>query len=68
MFCEKVLLELIKRIKNPGKRPMLGNNINDSLKDLYIKRKKYYNEAHVKLRTDLMNFDEVSCKIMKKTK
>ena len=43
--------ELIKRLKRTKKRPLLyKKNINDTIKKLYLERKKIYNEADYRIK------------------
>jgi len=58
--------ELIKRLKKTKKRPLLYNkNINNAVKELYLERKKIYNEADYRIECSSLRSDEVVNKILK---
>ena len=57
---------LVKRIKRPKKRPLLyKKNINDKMKELYLKRKKLYNEADYRIKCTFLKSNEIVEKIIK---
>tara|TARA_B100001093_G_C26266740_1_gene775112 strand:+ start:25 stop:570 length:546 start_codon:yes stop_codon:yes gene_type:complete len=58
--------ELVKRIKRPKKRPLLyKKNINDKMSELYLERKKFYNEADYRIKCTFLKSNEIAEKIIK---
>ena len=58
--------ELIKRLKKTDKRPLLyKKDINDTIKKIYLDRKKIYNEANYKVKCTLLKSNEIVNKILK---
>ena len=58
--------ELIKRLKKTDKRPLLyKKDINDTIKKIYLDRKKIYNEADYKVKCTLLKSSEIVNKILK---
>ena len=58
--------ELIKRLKKTDKRPILyKKDINDTIKKIYLDRKKIYNEANYKVKCTLLKSNEIVNKILK---
>ena len=56
--------ELIKRLKKSKKRPLLfKKNINETVKKIYFKRKKTYNEANHRIKCNSLTSDEIANKI-----
>ena len=55
---------LIKRIGKGNDRPMLNDNIKESLEILLKKREKFYKKAHIKLNTVENSFHEMTTKII----
>ena len=57
--------ELIKRLKNNRKRPLLfKKNINEEVKKIYFDRKKIYNEADYRIICDSLKSEEIARKIL----
>ena len=57
--------ELIKRLKNNKKRPLLLNkNLNETVKKIYFERKKIYNEADYRVKCNSLRSDEIVNKIL----
>ena len=57
--------ELIKRLKNNRQRPLLyGKNTNETVKKIYFKRKKFYNEADFRVKCDSLRSGEIASKIL----
>ena len=57
--------ELIKRLKKTKKRPLLyKKNINNTVKELYLERKKIYNEADYKIKCNFLRSNEIVNKII----
>jgi len=57
--------ELIKRLKKTKKRPLLyKKNINNTVKELYLERKKIYNEADYKIKCNFLGSNEIVNKII----
>ena len=58
--------ELIKRLKRNRKRPLLyKKNLNDTVKQIYLERKKTYSEADFKIKCDSLKSDEIINKVLK---
>jgi len=58
--------ELIKRLKNNRQRPLLyGKNTNETVKKIYFKRKKFYNEADFRVKCDSLKSEDIANKIIK---
>jgi shikimate kinase len=58
--------ELIKRLKRTKKRPLLyKKNISDTIKTIYLERKKIYNEADFRIKCSSLNSSEIVNKILK---
>jgi shikimate kinase len=58
--------ELIKRLKRTKKRPLLyKKNISDTIKKLFIERKKIYNEADYRIKCSFLRSSEIVDKILK---
>ena len=59
------LNKLIKRLKKNKQRPLLyGKDIDEEVKKIYYERKKIYNEAHYKIKCDLLKSEEIVTKIL----
>jgi len=57
--------ELIKRLKNNNKRPLLlKKNTNEEVKKIYFNRKKIYNEADFRIKCDSLRSEEIAKKIL----
>ena len=57
--------ELIKRLKNNKKRPLLLNkNLNETVKKIYFERKKIYNEADFRIKCNFLKSEEIVKKIL----
>ena len=57
--------ELIKRLKNNNKRPLLlKKNSNAEVKKIYFDRKKIYNEADYRIKCSSLRSEEIAVKIM----
>ena len=58
--------ELVQRLKKTQKRPLLyKKNINDTIKKIYLERKKIYNEADYKIKCSSLKSGEIVDKILK---
>ena len=58
--------ELIKRLKKTKKRPLLNKkDVNDTIKRMYLERKKIYSEADYRIRCDFLKTNEIVDKILK---
>ena len=58
--------ELIKRLKRSKKRPLLyKKNISDTIRKIYLERKKIYNEANFREKCSSLNSSEIVNKILK---
>ena len=57
---------LIRRLKRTKKRPLLDKkNINDTVKKIYLERKKVYNEADYRIKCSSLKLNEIVNKILK---
>ena len=57
--------ELIKRLKNNRKRPLLfKKNIKEEVKKIYFDRKKIYSEADYRIKCDSLKSEEIARKIL----
>ena len=57
---------LVKRLNKTQKRPLLyKKNINDTIKKIYLERKKIYKEANYKIKCSHLTFGEIVDKILK---
>ena len=58
--------ELLNRLKNVTKRPLLDQNqLEKSINKIYSERKKIYNESDYKINCNSMNKNEIVYKIKK---
>ena len=58
--------ELIKRLKKTKKRPLLNKkDVSDTIKRMYLERKRIYSEADYKIRCDFLKTNEIVDKILK---
>jgi|TARA_B110001452_G_scaffold185249_1_gene155818 shikimate kinase len=58
--------ELVRRLKRTKKRPLLyKKNINDTIKKLFLERKKTYNEADFRIKCSLLRSSEIIDKILR---
>ena len=58
--------KLIKRLKRTKKRPLLDKkNVNNTIKKIYLERKKIYDEADFRIRCSYLNSKEIVNKIIK---
>jgi shikimate kinase len=58
--------ELVQRLKKTQKRPLLyKKNINDTIKKIYLERKKIYNEADYKIKCSSLKSREIVDKILR---
>ena len=56
---------LIKRLSRTKKRPLLyKKNISDTIKKIYLERKKTYNEADFRIKCTFLTSDEIINKIL----
>ena len=56
---------LIKRLSRTKKRPLLyKKNIGDTIKKIYLERKKTYNEADFRIKCTFLTSDEIINKIL----
>ena len=57
---------LIKRLKKTNKRPLLlKKNLNETVKKIYLNRKKFYNESDFRIKCDFIKTDVIVDKILK---
>ena len=57
---------LIKRLNKTKKRPLLyKKNIRDTINQIYLDRKKIYNEADYRIKCSFLNSSEIEDKILK---
>jgi len=57
--------ELIKRLKKNNKRPLLNNkNIGETVRKIYLDRKKIYNEADYRIKCNSLRSEEIVDKIL----
>ena len=57
--------ELTKRLKNNRQRPLLhGKNTNETIKKIYFKRKKFYNEADFRVKCNSLKLEDIAKKII----
>ena len=57
---------LIKRLSKTQKRPLLyKKNISDTIKKIYLERKKIYNEANYRIKCNFLTSGEIVNKILK---
>jgi len=58
--------ELVKRLKKTQKRPLLyKKKISDTIKKMYLERKKTYNEADYRIKCSYLKSNEIVEKILK---
>ena len=58
--------ELVQRLKKTQKRPLLyKKNINDTIKKIYLERKKIYNKADYRIKCSFLTSKEIVNKILK---
>ena len=58
--------ELIKRLERNKKRPLLDKkNLDDTVKQIYLERKKTYSEADYKIKCDSFKPDKIVDKVLK---
>jgi shikimate kinase len=56
----------VRRLKRTKKRPLLyKKNINDTIKKLFLERKKTYNEADFRIKCSLLRSSEIIDKILR---
>ena len=56
---------LIKRLSRTKKRPLLyKKNISDTIKKIYLERKKTYNEADFRVKCNFLTSDEITNKVL----
>ena len=56
---------LIKRLSRTKKRPLLyKKNISDTIKKIYLERKKTYNEADFRIKCNFLTSDEITNKVL----
>ena len=57
---------LIKRLSKTKKRPLLyKKNISDTIRKIYLERKKTYKEADFRIKCDFLTSNEIVDKILK---
>ena len=57
---------LIKRLSKTKKRPLLyKKNISDTIRKIYLERKKTYKEADYRIKCNFLTSDEIADKILK---
>jgi shikimate kinase len=58
--------ELIKRLERNKKRPLLyKKDISETIKQIYLERKKTYSEADFKIKCEALKLEEIVNKILK---
>ena len=58
--------DLVNRLKQSKKRPLLyKKNISDTIKKMYLDRKKIYSEANYRIKCTLLKPKEITDKILK---
>jgi shikimate kinase len=58
--------ELVRRLKRTKKRPLLyKRNISDTIKKLFLERKKTYNEADFRIKCSFLRSSEIIDKILR---
>ena len=58
--------DLVNRLKQSKKRPPLyKKNISDTIKKMYLDRKKIYSEANYRIKCTLLKPKEITDKILK---
>ena len=58
--------ELVSRLEKTKKRPLLyKKNINDTIKKIYLERKKIYNEADYRIKCSSLKSEEIADKIFR---
>jgi len=56
---------LISRLKNTKKRPLLNkNNLNELVNEIYSRRKKNYNESNCRIKCDFLEKNQIVNKII----
>jgi shikimate kinase len=56
---------LISRLKNTKKRPLLNkNNLNELINEIYSRRKKNYNESNCRIKCDFLEKNQIVNKII----
>ena len=56
---------LIKRLNKTKKRPLLyKKNIDDTIKKIYLERKKTYEEADFRIKCNFLTSNEITDKIL----
>ena len=56
---------LIKRLSKTKKRPLLyKKNISDTIKKIYLERKKTYKEADFRIKCNFLRSNEITDKIL----
>ena len=56
---------LVKRLKRTNKRPLLlKKNLNETVKKIYLERKKFYNESDFRIKCDFIKTDVIVDKIL----
>ena len=59
------LNELVKRLSKSKKRPLLvKNNLKETIKKIYLERKKTYNEADFRIKCSFLKPDKIVRKIL----
>ena len=59
------LIELLSRLKNISKRPLLNqDNLEKTLKKIYSERKKIYNKSNFRVKCDSKNIEEITREII----
>ena len=59
--------ELTKRLKRTKKRPLLlKKNINVTIREIFLKRKKFYNEADFRIKCSTLKSMEIAKEILNK--
>ncbi len=59
------LNELVKRLRKSKKRPLLvKNNLKETIKKIYLERKKTYNEADFRIKCSFLKPDKIVRKIL----
>ena len=60
------LRQLLKRLKDSKKRPLLNKkNLPQTLNKIYLERKKFYNQANYRIKCNSISANEIILKILK---
>ena len=66
IWLDLSIKSILKRLKNIEKRPLLDKeNLEVSINKIYSERKKIYNQAHHRIKCDLLEMGKIVQKIIK---